>query len=101
MTRYMIPDSPSVQCTDNGLLYSIPLTQREIQIIIMLYKAMSQKEIGITLHISPNTVRNHLQNVMSKLGVNSSMGIITWYIDSILFIKYGSNFLSLAEEAIQ
>ena len=99
MTRYMIPDSPSVQCTENGLFYSIPLSHREIEIIIMIYRGLSHREIGIQLNISPITVRNHKTNIMRKIGVSTNTAILSWYIDSILFIKYGSNFLSLAEEA--
>jgi DNA-binding CsgD family transcriptional regulator len=62
---------------------------------------LSHREIAAQLKISPFTVRNHVINIMDKIGIRTNVGIVTWYIDSILFIKYGSNFLSLAEEAIQ
>ena len=101
MTRYIIPPSPSVQCLDDGRYYSIPLSDREIQVIILLYRGLSHREIAAQLKISPFTVRNHVINIMDKIGIRTNVGIVTWYIDSILFIKYGSNFLSLAEEAIQ
>ena len=101
MTRYITPSSPSVQCTEDGLYYSIPLTDREIQVIILLYRGLSHREIAAQLKISPFTVRNHVINIMDKIGIRTNVGIVAWYIDSILFIKFGSNFLSLAEEAIQ
>lgn len=46
------------------------LTQREKQIFNLLIKNYSTKDIAETLGISEKTVRNHISNVMQKLGVN-------------------------------
>ena len=45
------------------------LSKREIEIFNQLIKNKTTKEIGDTLHISEKTVRNHISNVMQKLGV--------------------------------
>ncbi len=45
------------------------LSKREREIFNQLIKNKTTKEIGDTLHISEKTVRNHISNVMQKLGV--------------------------------
>ncbi len=46
-----------------------PLTGRELQILHLLADGLSNKEIGSRLQISLSTVKNHLHNLLSKLGV--------------------------------
>lgn len=43
------------------------LTQREVQILRLLAGGCSDAEIGLSLQISPATVRAHLENVRAKL----------------------------------
>ena len=45
------------------------LTQREKQVFVLLISNYSTKEIAAMLGISDKTVRNHISNVMLKLGV--------------------------------
>lgn len=45
------------------------LTNRELEIFNELIKNKTTKEIGDNLGISEKTVRNHISNVMQKLGV--------------------------------
>ena len=49
------------------------LTPREQEIMRMLAKDLSVKEIADTLFISPKTVENHRSNIMKKLGLHSSI----------------------------
>lgn len=46
------------------------LTKREREIFSKLIENKSTKEIARELFISEKTVRNHISNVMQKLGVN-------------------------------
>lgn len=46
------------------------LTQREKEIFNLLIDNQSTKDIANKLGISEKTVRNHISNVMQKLGVN-------------------------------
>jgi DNA-binding NarL/FixJ family response regulator len=43
------------------------LSKREIEILELVCKGLTNKEIGNTLHLSQFTVRNHLNNITSKL----------------------------------
>lgn len=45
------------------------LTPREKEIFDMLVKGKDTKEIALNLVISEKTVRNHISNVIQKLGV--------------------------------
>lgn len=47
------------------------LTKREKEIFHLLVKNLSTKEIAAYLCISEKTVRNHISNVIQKLGVDS------------------------------
>ncbi len=46
------------------------LTTRELEIIAVVAKGLTNKEIGAVLHISENTVRNHINSIMEKLEVS-------------------------------
>ena len=48
---------------------NIILTPREKEIFHLLVKNYSTKDIARKLNISEKTVRNHISNVMQKLGV--------------------------------
>lgn len=45
------------------------LTERELEVLQLLTKGRSNKEIGSTLHISEDTVKSHLKTLFVKLDV--------------------------------
>jgi DNA-binding NarL/FixJ family response regulator len=48
------------------------LTEREVATLCLLPDAcLSQKDIALTLGVSPNTVKSHLKSIYQKLGVHS------------------------------
>ena len=46
------------------------LTKREYEVLSLLILNTTTKEIAENLKISEKTVRNHISNVIQKLGVN-------------------------------
>lgn len=46
------------------------LTTRELEVLGLIVKGLSNKEIGDRLHISEATVKTHINNLLSKLGVS-------------------------------
>ena len=52
------------------------LTKREKEIFSLLLKTKTNKEIASILRISEKTVRNHISNVIQKLGVTSRSSAI-------------------------
>jgi DNA-binding NarL/FixJ family response regulator len=53
------------------------LTQRERDVLSCLAEGLSRADTATRLHLSPNTVRTHVQNILAKLGVNSSVAAVT------------------------
>ena len=45
-----------------------PLTERELSVLKLLTEGCSNKEIGSRLNITEGTVKNHMTNVLGKLG---------------------------------
>ena len=52
------------------------LTKREIQILRLITQAKSNKEIAKELYISDQTVSVHRKNIMRKIGVSNTAGLI-------------------------
>ena len=52
------------------------LTDKERKVFILLVQGFDTRTIGFKLGISDKTVRNHISNVMQKLGVNSRVGAV-------------------------
>ena len=49
------------------------LTPREVEVLEVLATGQSNSGIARELGISVNTVRNHVQNILTKLGVHSKL----------------------------
>lgn len=50
-----------------------PLTRRELDVLRMIATGVSTKAAADKLHVSPATVRNHVQNILGKLGAHSRL----------------------------
>jgi DNA-binding NarL/FixJ family response regulator len=59
MREVQVPESPE------------KLTPRETEVLRLLARGMSNKEIGATLVIGEKTVKTHVSSILSKLGVPS------------------------------
>lgn len=49
------------------------LTERELEVLRIAARGLSNKEIAAELYLSVNTVRNHMQHVLNKLGAHSKL----------------------------
>ncbi len=58
------------------------LTKREMEVLRLISKALSNKEIAKELYISDQTVSVHRKNIMRKLAVSSTAGLIKVVYDS-------------------
>jgi DNA-binding NarL/FixJ family response regulator len=58
----------------------VPLTPRETQVLRHIALGLSNKEIGRSLEISVETVKEHMQNVMRKLEVSHRTQAAIWAV---------------------
>jgi DNA-binding NarL/FixJ family response regulator len=47
------------------------LTGRELEVLGLVAQGQTSREIGVLLFISENTVKNHIRNILDKLGLHS------------------------------
>jgi DNA-binding NarL/FixJ family response regulator len=45
------------------------LSAREVQVLALIVRGQANKQIAFTLSIAEHTVKNHVKNILSKLGV--------------------------------
>lgn len=60
------------------------LTQRETEILTKITEGKSNKQIGLELYISDQTVGVHRKNIMKKLGLSNTVKLIKFAIENQL-----------------
>ena len=55
------------------------LTSREMDVLKGICMAQSNKEIAQSLNVSEKTVRNHVSNLFSKLGIQNRQQVLKTY----------------------
>jgi PAS domain S-box-containing protein len=65
--------APAAPAETNG-----DLTRRELEILRLVATGANTKTAAERLHVSPATVRNHVQNILGKLGVHSRLQAVAY-----------------------
>jgi DNA-binding NarL/FixJ family response regulator len=71
--RLLIDDQDDRRSRDKLLA---ALTPRERDVLFYLLEGAGCKEVAVRLRLSPNTVRSHLQSLMTKFGVHSTLELV-------------------------
>ena len=84
----LLSASPEI-VTSNSFIKSlgcdgIPVTEREIDIIRGIAEGLSNKLIADKLKLSTHTVNTHRKNIMNKLGVNNTAGVVMFAVKNQL-----------------
>jgi two-component system NarL family response regulator len=68
------------------------LTSRELEVLKLVAKGMSNREIAEELFISENTVKNHVRNILEKLHLHSRMEAVIYAVrERLLDIHDGAS----------
>lgn len=65
----------------------VQLTPREKEVLELLTKGLTNKEIGAALSISENTVRNRLRNILEKLHLENRVQVVAYALQKGLLKK--------------
>jgi LuxR family maltose regulon positive regulatory protein len=75
----MEPGETAPPLEDEGgvrLAGAVPLTEREREVLELLFQGMTNKELARHLFVTVDTVKTHLKHIYAKLGVaNRSQAI--------------------------
>ncbi len=58
----------------------VPLTQREHEVLRQLAYGLTNKEIAQAMHISYETVKEHVQHILRKIGVSDRTQAAVWAV---------------------
>ena len=58
----------------------VPLTHRESEVLEQLAHGLTNKEIALALGISYETVKEHVQHILRKVGVNDRTQVAVWAV---------------------
>jgi DNA-binding CsgD family transcriptional regulator len=59
-------------------LNRIGLTNRELEIAMLIYQGISPREISENINLSYHTVRNHLKSIYKKMGISTRSEMLVW-----------------------
>lgn len=74
------------ECLDCGLICNSPanseLTDREAEILKLIAEGNDNKTIAEILYISVNTVHNHRNNILKKLGKSNTAELVRYWFEN-------------------
>ncbi len=66
--------------TDPAIDLETPLTKREVEVLCQVANGSGNKEIARALHISVETVKEHVHNILGKLGASGRTQAAVWAV---------------------
>lgn len=75
------PPAPSDQ---NKNVPTVKLSKREIEVLVMIANEQTNEEIAVALSLSKRTVDSHRQNIINKLNIKNTAGLIKYAIKNNL-----------------
>jgi len=71
------------------------LSEREIEIVDLVARGLTNQEIAAALTISKRTVDNHVSNIFTKTGAKNRVALLNWAMDHGKICRDGFNCCSL------
>jgi PAS domain S-box-containing protein len=73
---YVVAGEDPAYSPSPALSGELPLTEREREVVTLIALGRETAEIAQELHISPETVRTHVRNAMSRLGAHTRAQLV-------------------------
>jgi len=67
---------PRVQSNHFVIRHNLGLTRREQQLVHMISRGLTNKEIASELNLSEQTVKNHVHRMLRKLGAGDRLAAV-------------------------
>jgi DNA-binding NarL/FixJ family response regulator len=74
-----------------------PLTPRELELLRLMRRGQTNQQIAQNLSISTSTVKNHVHNIIKKLGASDRVQAVTVAIEHGLVAMWAIEFLELGQ----
>lgn len=85
VTNIILNNIRKVKPIENRVVSEMPLSEREKEVLHLIIKEKSNKEIADELFISVRTVDAHKRNLLDKTGSKNIAGLVLYAIDRQLF----------------
>jgi DNA-binding NarL/FixJ family response regulator len=85
---HLLSESNEAKISAASSCQGMHITEREIEIIRLVAEGLSNKEVAEKLFLSTHTVTTHRKNIMNKLQVNNTAGLVLYAVRNDLL---GSN----------
>jgi two-component system, NarL family, response regulator LiaR len=66
-----------VETTKQSSTPGLGLTERELEVLALMVEGLNNTQIAGRLTVSPSTIKSHVSNILSKLGVTSRTEAVT------------------------
>jgi DNA-binding CsgD family transcriptional regulator/tetratricopeptide (TPR) repeat protein len=76
-----IPSSSRVRHAPHAPRHGSPLTRRERQVVGLIARGLTNREIAAELVITEGTAANYVQHVLEKLGFHSRSQVAAWAVE--------------------
>jgi DNA-binding NarL/FixJ family response regulator len=84
MNKYM--KKSGIRKSSSSLASVDDLTKREVEILGLIAEELTNNEIGEKLFISPRTVDTHRRNLLQKLGVKNTAGLVKFALQNGIYV---------------
>ncbi len=80
MAAKLIDEFKTMSKPDRDTGPALKLTERELEVLRLVAKGLSNRDVASQLAISENTVKNHVRNILEKLQLHSRMEAVMYAV---------------------